>query len=183
MMLWWRFNLLPTWCHHIVLYIIQYTRYRYLFLTFCCNSTTLCPIHPPIEPKFVGSAIIPDNEDRDDDKVYFFFTEREMNAEGANKALYTRVGRVCAVRMQMLYQHLSVKCSQSKNSDSEVTIYIRLNLSERPRRAEDASEQVELVPEDSSHLLCGRAKWHWHSLWWTRYSTVCLQEHVFIAHG
>ncbi|XP_071376073.1 semaphorin-3E isoform X1 [Centroberyx affinis] len=48
------------------------------------------------EPKFVGSAVIPDNDDRDDDKVYFFFTEREMDPEGANKAVYTRVGRVCA---------------------------------------------------------------------------------------
>uniref|UniRef100_A0A671U753 Sema domain, immunoglobulin domain (Ig), short basic domain, secreted, (semaphorin) 3E n=1 Tax=Sparus aurata TaxID=8175 RepID=A0A671U753_SPAAU len=48
------------------------------------------------EPKFVGSAVIPDNDDRDDDKVYFFFTEREADGEGANKAVYTRVGRVCA---------------------------------------------------------------------------------------
>lgn len=48
------------------------------------------------EPKFVGSAVIPDNDDRDDDKVYFFFTEREMDAEGMKKAVYTRVGRVCA---------------------------------------------------------------------------------------
>lgn len=48
----------------------------------------------------MGSAVIPDNDDRDDDKVYFFFTERELDAEGVNKAVYTRVGRVCAVRMQ-----------------------------------------------------------------------------------
>ncbi|XP_026167993.1 semaphorin-3E isoform X1 [Mastacembelus armatus] len=48
------------------------------------------------EPKFVGSAVIPDNDDRDDDKVYFFFTEREMDVEGVNKAIYTRIGRVCA---------------------------------------------------------------------------------------
>ncbi|XP_077953839.1 semaphorin-3E-like isoform X3 [Gasterosteus aculeatus] len=48
------------------------------------------------EPKFVGSAVIPDNNDRDDDKVYFFFTEREMDSEGGNKAVFTRVGRVCA---------------------------------------------------------------------------------------
>lgn len=53
----------------------------------------------PAEPKFVGSAVIPDNDDRDDDKVYFFFTEREVDAEGMNKAVYTRVGRVCAVRI------------------------------------------------------------------------------------
>nr|XP_057932043.1 semaphorin-3E isoform X2 [Doryrhamphus excisus] len=48
------------------------------------------------EPRFVGSAVIPDNDDKDDDKVYFFFTEREVDAEGVNKAVYTRVGRVCA---------------------------------------------------------------------------------------
>lgn len=48
------------------------------------------------EPKFVGSTIIPDNDDRDDDKVYFFFTELESDAEGAKKAVYTHVGRVCA---------------------------------------------------------------------------------------
>uniref|UniRef100_A0A8C7REK4 Sema domain, immunoglobulin domain (Ig), short basic domain, secreted, (semaphorin) 3E n=1 Tax=Oncorhynchus mykiss TaxID=8022 RepID=A0A8C7REK4_ONCMY len=49
------------------------------------------------EPKFIGSVVIPDNDDRDDDKVYFFFTERGMDAEGVNnKAVYTRVGRVCA---------------------------------------------------------------------------------------
>ncbi|XP_035647061.1 semaphorin-3E-like isoform X2 [Oncorhynchus keta] len=48
------------------------------------------------EPKFIGSVVIPDNNDRDDDKVYFFFTERGTDAEGVNKAVYTRVGRVCA---------------------------------------------------------------------------------------
>ncbi|XP_077566385.1 semaphorin-3E [Stigmatopora nigra] len=48
------------------------------------------------EPRFVGSAVIPDNDDKDDDKVYFFFTEREVDAEGVNKAVYTRIGRVCA---------------------------------------------------------------------------------------
>lgn len=53
------------------------------------------------DPKFVGSAVIPDNDDRDDDKVYFFFTEVETDAEGVQKAVYTRVGRVCAVRMLM----------------------------------------------------------------------------------
>lgn len=48
------------------------------------------------EPKFVGSAVIPDNDDRDDDKVYFFFTERETDGEGVNRGVLTRIGRVCA---------------------------------------------------------------------------------------
>ncbi|XP_048024472.1 semaphorin-3E isoform X2 [Megalobrama amblycephala] len=48
------------------------------------------------EPKFVGAAVIPDNDDPADDKVYYFFTERVANMDGGNKAVYTRVGRVCA---------------------------------------------------------------------------------------
>ncbi|KFQ37164.1 Semaphorin-3E, partial [Mesitornis unicolor] len=48
------------------------------------------------EPKFVGSCMIPDNEDHDDNKVYFFFTEKALEAETSAHAIYTRVGRVCA---------------------------------------------------------------------------------------
>ncbi|KAB0407392.1 hypothetical protein E2I00_006003, partial [Balaenoptera physalus] len=47
------------------------------------------------EPKFVGSYMIPDNEDRDDNKVYFFFTEKALEAENNAQAIYTRVGRLC----------------------------------------------------------------------------------------
>lgn len=42
--------------------------------------------------------MIPDNEDHDDNKVYFFFTEKAMEAETGTHAIYTRVGRMCAVR-------------------------------------------------------------------------------------
>ncbi|KAJ8245455.1 hypothetical protein GJAV_G00270930 [Gymnothorax javanicus] len=48
------------------------------------------------EPKFVASAVIPDNEDPDDDKVYFFFTEKAVDVESGNNAVYTRIARVCA---------------------------------------------------------------------------------------
>ncbi|KAG7261479.1 hypothetical protein CRUP_032527, partial [Coryphaenoides rupestris] len=51
------------------------------------------------KPKFIKSAVISDNDDPEDDKVYFFFTEREQNPEGETKAVYTRVGRVCATRL------------------------------------------------------------------------------------
>ncbi|XP_045876019.1 semaphorin-3E isoform X2 [Meles meles] len=47
------------------------------------------------EPKFVGSYMIPDNEDRDDNKVYFFFTEKALEAETNAHAIYARVGRLC----------------------------------------------------------------------------------------
>ncbi|KAG5845786.1 hypothetical protein ANANG_G00142900 [Anguilla anguilla] len=48
------------------------------------------------EPKFVGSVVIPDNDDQDDDKVYFFFTEKAVDIESGNNAVYTKVARVCA---------------------------------------------------------------------------------------
>ncbi|KAM5237265.1 semaphorin-3E [Ctenodactylus gundi] len=47
------------------------------------------------EPKFVGSYMIPDNDDRDDNKVYFFFTEKALEAETSVHAIYARVGRLC----------------------------------------------------------------------------------------
>ncbi|XP_058844305.1 semaphorin-3G [Acipenser ruthenus] len=48
------------------------------------------------DPKFVAAHLIPDNDDRDNDKVYFFFTEKAMEADGKSGAIYSRVGRVCA---------------------------------------------------------------------------------------
>ncbi|KAM9313113.1 semaphorin-3E [Gastrophryne carolinensis] len=48
------------------------------------------------EPKFVGSYMIPDNEDRDDNKIYVFYTEKAIEGENGAHAIYSRVGRVCA---------------------------------------------------------------------------------------
>lgn len=50
------------------------------------------------DPKFIAAHLIPDNNDRDDDKVYFFFTEKASEAGDREGAIHTRVGRVCAVR-------------------------------------------------------------------------------------
>uniref|UniRef100_A0A9J8A762 Sema domain, immunoglobulin domain (Ig), short basic domain, secreted, (semaphorin) 3E n=1 Tax=Cyprinus carpio carpio TaxID=630221 RepID=A0A9J8A762_CYPCA len=64
---------------------------------FLCNSKRMfLYLFFLLEPKFVGSAVIPDNDDPADDKVYYFFTERVANTEGGKKAVYTRVARVCA---------------------------------------------------------------------------------------
>ncbi|KAJ8261967.1 hypothetical protein GJAV_G00160560 [Gymnothorax javanicus] len=48
------------------------------------------------EPKFVGSVVIPDNDDQDDDKVYFFFTEKVLDIESGSNGVYSKVARVCA---------------------------------------------------------------------------------------
>ncbi|XP_012676174.2 sema domain, immunoglobulin domain (Ig), short basic domain, secreted, (semaphorin) 3bl [Clupea harengus] len=46
------------------------------------------------EPKFIAAHRIPDSEDPDDDKVYFFFSER-ADTGSREGAIHSRVGRVC----------------------------------------------------------------------------------------
>uniref|UniRef100_A0A8D3DHG9 Uncharacterized protein n=1 Tax=Scophthalmus maximus TaxID=52904 RepID=A0A8D3DHG9_SCOMX len=47
------------------------------------------------EPEFVGSFSIPDTHSPDDDKVYFFFKEKAVEAGQWDKRVYSRVARVC----------------------------------------------------------------------------------------
>uniref|UniRef100_A0A8B9EPJ2 Semaphorin 3G n=1 Tax=Anser cygnoides TaxID=8845 RepID=A0A8B9EPJ2_ANSCY len=47
------------------------------------------------DPKFVAAYLIPDNDDRDNDKAYFFFTEKVVEADGKEHAVVSRVARVC----------------------------------------------------------------------------------------
>lgn len=50
------------------------------------------------DPRFIAAHLIPDNDDRDNDKVYFFFTEKATDVGDREGAIHTRVGRVCTVR-------------------------------------------------------------------------------------
>lgn len=65
-----------------------------------------CPFSPSdapsslVDPKFVAAYLIPDNDDRDNDKAYFFFTEKVVEADGKEHAVVSRVARVCVVRRQ-----------------------------------------------------------------------------------
>lgn len=71
-----------------------------------CHASLLPYSHPRLsilasssaDPKFIAAHLIPDNDDRDNDKVYFFFTEKATEAGDREGAIHTRVGRVCAVR-------------------------------------------------------------------------------------
>ncbi|XP_055016616.1 semaphorin-3D isoform X2 [Boleophthalmus pectinirostris] len=47
------------------------------------------------EPEFVDSFSVPDTHSSDDDKVYFFFKERAVEAGQWDKRVYSRVARVC----------------------------------------------------------------------------------------
>ncbi|XP_077181982.1 semaphorin-3G [Paroedura picta] len=46
-------------------------------------------------PKFVAAYLIPDNDDWENDKVYFFFTEKAMESDSKGHAIFSRVGRIC----------------------------------------------------------------------------------------
>ncbi|XP_067854395.1 semaphorin-3D-like [Heptranchias perlo] len=46
-------------------------------------------------PQFVGAYSISDTYNSDDDKVYFFLKEVALEAGNSNKAVYSRVARVC----------------------------------------------------------------------------------------
>lgn len=50
------------------------------------------------EPEFISSFSIPDTRSLDDDKLYFFFKERAVEASQWDKRVYSRVARVCKVR-------------------------------------------------------------------------------------
>ncbi|XP_057263789.1 semaphorin-3G [Pezoporus wallicus] len=47
------------------------------------------------DPKFVAAHMIPDNDDRDNDKAYFFFTEKVVEADSKEHTIVSRVARVC----------------------------------------------------------------------------------------
>uniref|UniRef100_A0A3P8U624 Si:dkey-49n23.1 n=1 Tax=Amphiprion percula TaxID=161767 RepID=A0A3P8U624_AMPPE len=51
--------------------------------------------HNWLNPEFVGSFSIPDTHSPDDDKVYFFFKERAVEAGQWDRRVYSRVARVC----------------------------------------------------------------------------------------
>lgn len=70
----------------------------------CKGPRTPSPANPslfPVEPHFVGSAYIPESVGSftgDDDKVYFFFSERAVEYDCYAEQVVARVARVCKVR-------------------------------------------------------------------------------------
>lgn len=57
-------------------------------------------IPPRAEPDFVGSALVRESsgsKDGDDDKIYFFFSERALELECETELTVARVARVCKV--------------------------------------------------------------------------------------
>lgn len=56
------------------------------------------------EPDFVGSALVRESsgsKDGDDDKIYFFFSERALELDCDTELTVARVARVCKVTQQI----------------------------------------------------------------------------------
>lgn len=57
-----------------------------------------CATHPLPEPKFVDVFWVPESENPDDDKIYFFFREMAVERQqGLGKASISRIGQICRV--------------------------------------------------------------------------------------
>lgn len=68
----------------------------YLFLG--CNTNLYYTLFL-LEPVFVKIQKIPDSTEKNDDKLYFFFREKSLDAAGGSTpSVLARVGRVCLVR-------------------------------------------------------------------------------------
>lgn len=80
-------------------------------LTWCMSSllsvntlseTILCVC---AEPDFVGSALVRESsgsKEGDDDKIYFFFSERALELDCDTELTVARVARVCKVPLEFV---------------------------------------------------------------------------------
>lgn len=64
-----------------------------------------------LEPKFVKVFWIPESENPDDDKIYFFFRESAVEAAPAmGRMIVSRVGQICRVRRHLANSSLGYLC-------------------------------------------------------------------------
>lgn len=83
----------------------------WIWLQFQPADPSPCPF---AEPHFVGSAYIQESlgsDSGDDDKVYFFFSERALEYDCDAEQLVARVARVCKVGKECLEDPHGEGCS------------------------------------------------------------------------
>lgn len=47
------------------------------------------------DPRFISAHLIPESDNPEDDKVYFFFRENAIDGEHSGKATHARIGQIC----------------------------------------------------------------------------------------
>lgn len=65
-----------------------------------CPALTFSSISLTQEPKFIDVFWIPESENPDDDKIFFFFRETAVEgSQGLGKQSFARIGQICRVRL------------------------------------------------------------------------------------
>lgn len=65
---------------------------------FSLSISTVLLLYLFLDPVFVRIQKIPDSAEKNDDKLYFFFREKSLDAAGGGSpSVLARVGRVCLV--------------------------------------------------------------------------------------
>lgn len=110
----------------------------------------LCP-----EPKFVKVFWIPESENPDDDKIYFFFRELAVEAAPAlGRLTVSRVGQICRVRSPWATSvdpapTAPLLCPSRPCSSSSL-----IDLVERRGRPAQPGQQVDHISEGTVGVLC-----------------------------
>lgn len=106
----------------------------------------------PTEPHFVGSAYVPESLGSvtgDDDKVYFFFSERAVEYDCYTEQVVARVARICKVQKPAA---VSAGCSAGRAGQGSPPVS-PCHLPGRRGGCADPTEEVDHVPEGSAGML------------------------------
>lgn len=55
------------------------------------------------DPRFISAHLIPESDNPEDDKIYFFFRENAIDGEHTGKATHARIGQICKVKWWFLH--------------------------------------------------------------------------------
>lgn len=80
------------------------------------------------DPRFISAHLIPESDNPEDDKIYFFFRENAIDGEHTGKATHARIGQICKVKWWLLPVRLNVLVGCSV-SDFRNCIFLPVNYS------------------------------------------------------
>lgn len=80
------------------------------------------------DPRFISAHLIPESDNPEDDKIYFFFRENAIDGEHTGKATHARIGQICKVKWWLLCVRLNALAGRFA-SDFRNCIFVPVNYS------------------------------------------------------
>lgn len=80
------------------------------------------------DPRFISAHLIPESDNPEDDKIYFFFRENAIDGEHTGKATHARIGQICKVKWWLLHVRLSTLAGRCA-SGFRTCIFLPVNYS------------------------------------------------------